>query len=184
MNKAYENMKNFVKTASDENLKFAYNELNKNLENADLAETLAFTVVTSEMEDRNLLVFDKETFEYKLISRTSHPAPGRETPGRKGERKMDKIYRVTYTIGETERTDDFVTNAENPYYRRTSNGWRITTMADNSTESAIKAIREKFNGVWGFDPDAIVIKSIITGHVEYKTPGNKLRTPQPVFVAD
>jgi hypothetical protein len=67
MNKAYEKMKNFVKSASDENLKFAYNELSKNLENADIAETLAFTVVTSEMEERNLLVFDEETFEYKLI---------------------------------------------------------------------------------------------------------------------
>ena len=102
---------------------------------------------------------------------------------------MDKIYRVTYTIGGiTERTDDFVSNADNPYYRRTSNGFNAATMSDDSTESAINAIREKFKGVWGFNPDAIEIKSIITGHVEYvecKIPrAAKLRRPRPVFVAD
>lgn len=98
---------------------------------------------------------------------------------------MDKIYRVTYIISETERTDDFVPNVENPYYRHTLNGWNPATMADNSTESAIKAIREKFNGVWGFNPDNIEIKSIITGHVEYKTRTTaKFLSPKAVFVAD
>lgn len=102
---------------------------------------------------------------------------------------MDKIYRVTYTIGGiTERTDDFVSNADNPYYRRTLNGWNAATMSDDSTESAINAIREKFKGLWGFNPDAIEIKSIVTGHVEYvecKIPrAAKLRRPRPVFVAD
>lgn len=102
---------------------------------------------------------------------------------------MDKIYRVTYTIcGDIERTDDFVSDENNPYYRRTLNGFNPATMADNSTESAINAIREKFNDVWGFNHDAIEIKSIITGHVEYvecKIPrAAKLRRPSPVFVAD
>lgn len=102
---------------------------------------------------------------------------------------MDKIYRVTYTLsGITERTDDFVPNADNPYYRRTLNGWNAATMADDSTESAINAIREKFKGVWGFNPDAIEIKSIVIGHVEYKTHTDArfklIRRPRPVFVAD
>ncbi len=67
MNKAYENMKNLVKTASDKILKEMYLELDKNLENADTTETLAYTVITSEMEDRNILVFNEETFEYEFI---------------------------------------------------------------------------------------------------------------------
>lgn len=56
---------------------------------------------------------------------------------------MKKYYRVSYILsGITERIDDF------------------DSMTDNSIESAIKAIRDKFNGVWGFDPNAIEILSI------------------------
>lgn len=99
---------------------------------------------------------------------------------------MDKIYRVTYILnGTTERTDDFVQSLDNPYYRHTLNGFRSATMADNSTESALAAIRDEFDGVWGFDPNAVEIKSIITGHVEYKTrPTVKFAAPKPFFVAD
>lgn len=83
---------------------------------------------------------------------------------------MEKIYRVSYILnGITERTDDF------------------TNMADNSTESAVNAIREKFNGTWGFDPNGIEVKSIITGHYEYRpVPGINLPffKGDRVFVAD
>ena len=73
---------------------------------------------------------------------------------------MEKIYRVSYILsGITERTDDFA------------------TMHDNSTESAVKAIREKFNGVWGFEPNGIEIVSIISGHYEYIMPTSVPRLP-------
>lgn len=62
---------------------------------------------------------------------------------------MKKIYEVTYILGGiTERTD------------------RFDNMTDNSTESAVKAIQDKFDGVWGFDPDAIEVKKIVSGHYE------------------
>lgn len=67
MNQSYENMKKFAREASDENLKFAFLALDKIIEKADLPETLAYTVVTAELEERGLLVFDEVNFEYKLI---------------------------------------------------------------------------------------------------------------------
>ena len=67
MNQSYENMKKFAREASDENLKFAFIALDKIIENADLPETLAYTVVTAELEERGLLVFDEVNCEYKLI---------------------------------------------------------------------------------------------------------------------
>lgn len=102
---------------------------------------------------------------------------------------MEQIYRVSYIInGITERTDDFAA-AGNPATANMADGWAVATMADGSTESAIQAIRHKFNGVWGFNPDAIEVKAVVTGHYEYRQPvtvapvlpffkGNK------VFVAD
>lgn len=97
---------------------------------------------------------------------------------------MEKIYRVSYILnGVTERTDDF--NAEGM-----DNGFNVSHMVDNSTESAIKAIREQFSGVWGFDPNGIEIKSIITGHYEYQMPTNPSIARLPffkgnkVFIAD
>ena len=64
---------------------------------------------------------------------------------------MKKAYKVSYILsGITERTDIF------------------TDMTDNSTESAIKAIREKFNGAWGFDPESIEVKETVSGHFERK----------------
>ena len=83
---------------------------------------------------------------------------------------MKKVYRVSYIHnGITERTDDF------------------TTMTDNSTESAVKAICEMFNGVWGFNPNGIEIKSIVSGHYEYQ-PDPRCNLPffkgNKVFVAD
>lgn len=108
---------------------------------------------------------------------------------------MDKIFRVTYIINGIERTDDFVPNEDNPYYRYTLNGcFPYTpcygccpaTMADNSTESAIGAIRVKFRDEW--EEDEIEIKSIISGHVEYKVPPTRYpglrKHIKPVFVAD
>ncbi len=86
---------------------------------------------------------------------------------------MEKIYRVSYILnGITERTDDF------------------TNMTDNSIESAVNAIREKFNGTWGFNPNGIEIKSIIAGHYEYQMPTNPSVARLPffkgnkVFIAD
>lgn len=81
---------------------------------------------------------------------------------------MESIYRVTYVLsGVTERTDDF------------------DTMADGTAESAVKAIREKFHGVWGFDPEAVEVKGIIKGHYEQSVvvPRNIPKTVW-VFVAD
>lgn len=64
---------------------------------------------------------------------------------------MGNIYRVNYVLsGITERTDDF------------------DTMADGTAESAVKAIQEKFHGVWGFDPEAIEVKGILVGHYEVR----------------
>ena len=102
---------------------------------------------------------------------------------------MEKIFRVTYTLdGITERTDDFATPGSS-LIESTRNGWNDATMTDASTESAIQAIQQKFNGVWGFNPAAIEVKEVISGHYEYRQPvtvapalpffkGNK------VFVAD
>lgn len=85
---------------------------------------------------------------------------------------MGKTFRVTYILsGITVRTDDFDDNA----------------MHGNSPESAVKAIREQFNGVWGFDPNAIEVKSIVPGHYEYRpVPGINLPffKGDRVFVAD
>ena len=94
---------------------------------------------------------------------------------------MKKVYRVSYILnGITSRTDDF--NAEGM-----SHGFNVAHMADNSTESAINAIREQFNGVWGFDPNDIEIKSIVSGHYEYQ-PDPRCNLPfftgKKVFVAD
>lgn len=94
---------------------------------------------------------------------------------------MEKIYRVSYILsGITERTDDF--NAE-----EMANGFNVAHMVGNSTESAIEAIREQFSGVWGFDPNAIEVKSIVHGHYEYRpVPGINLPffKGDRVFVAD
>lgn len=85
---------------------------------------------------------------------------------------MEKIFRVTYILsGITVRTDDFTDDA----------------MDGNSTESAVKAIRKQFNGVWGFDPNAIEVESIVPGHYEYRpVPGINLPffKGDRVFVAD
>lgn len=76
---------------------------------------------------------------------------------------MKKIYQVTYILsGITERTDDF------------------NNMVDGSVESATKAIKEKFKDVWGFDPNAIEVKSVISGHYEYIMPARK-RPAMPGF---
>ena len=102
---------------------------------------------------------------------------------------MEKIYRVSYILnGIIERTDDFATPGS-PLIASTLDGWNVATMTDGSTESAIHAIRQKFNGVWGFNPDAIEIKSVVGGRYEYHQPANVGR-PLPffkgnrVFVAD
>ena len=85
---------------------------------------------------------------------------------------MEKIFRVTYILsGITVRTDDFTDDA----------------MDGNSTESAVKAIRKQFNGVWGFDSNAIEVVSIVPGHYEYRpVPGINLPffKGDRVFVAD
>lgn len=94
---------------------------------------------------------------------------------------MEKVYRVSYILsGITERTDDFTADGM-------ANGFNVAHMADNSTESAINAIREQFNGVWGFDPNGIEIKSIDVGHYEYQ-PDPRCNLPffkgKKVFVVD
>lgn len=94
---------------------------------------------------------------------------------------MEKIFRVTYILnGITERTDDF--NAEGM-----ANGFNVAHMSDSSEESALNAIREQFNGVWGFDPNEIEVKSVVSGHYEYQpVPGLNLPffKGDRVFVAD
>lgn len=68
MNATYKNIKKLVKTASDKTLKEMYLELDKNIENADIAETLVYTAVTDEMENRNIITFNEETFQYEFIA--------------------------------------------------------------------------------------------------------------------
>lgn len=66
---------------------------------------------------------------------------------------MGKIFKVNYILdGVTEHSDEF------------------DNMVDGSVESAINAIKDKFNGVWGRDSSSIKIKSVISGHYEYIKP--------------
>ena len=93
---------------------------------------------------------------------------------------MEKISRVSYILnGITERTDDFAAEG-NHAAANMAEGWNVATMTDGSTESAIQAIRQKFNGVWGFNPDAIEIKAVVSGHYEYQQPDH-IGHPIPFF---
>lgn len=62
---AYKKMKELTKKQSNETLITSY----KILADSDLntEEILSFTVVTSELEERGLLKFNEETFDYEFV---------------------------------------------------------------------------------------------------------------------
>jgi hypothetical protein len=72
MNTKYENLKSLVKTATTETLKEMYLNLVNKPESddydEDLAETLVFTAITGELEDRNVIKFNEETFNFEFIA--------------------------------------------------------------------------------------------------------------------
>lgn len=62
---SYEKMKAMVEIANDELLIEAYKKLHFN-ENSTVEEALAYTVLTNELESRNLIQFNESTWEYEI----------------------------------------------------------------------------------------------------------------------
>lgn len=66
---AYEKMKAKVKAESDSTLLTAYQILLAHFgENSTFEETLTHSVLTNELESRNLIKFNEETFEYEIVA--------------------------------------------------------------------------------------------------------------------
>jgi hypothetical protein len=66
---AYEKMKAMVKTANDQTLLTAYKLLIEDFdENSDFSKTLTHSVLTNELESRNLIKFNEDTFEYEIVA--------------------------------------------------------------------------------------------------------------------
>ena len=61
-----ENIKKMVASATDEMLIEMFGNLKFN-EYSDSVDTLVYTAMTVEMENRNLIKFNNETWEYELV---------------------------------------------------------------------------------------------------------------------
>ena len=66
MGTGYANLKKMVSSATDEMLIEMFGNLKLN-EYSDSADTLVYTAMTVEMENRNLIKFNDQTWEYELI---------------------------------------------------------------------------------------------------------------------
>lgn len=67
MTNGYEAIKKMVQTASNDVLKDMYLALDLN-EESSTEETLVFTAIVGEMENRGMVEFDDEAFEYRLVA--------------------------------------------------------------------------------------------------------------------
>lgn len=67
MTNGYENIKKMVSEATTEILLEMYNAINLN-EDSDIETTLVWTAVTNELENRNAIVFNDTTWEYKIVA--------------------------------------------------------------------------------------------------------------------
>lgn len=61
---AYQNIKGMLKTATDNQLKEMYSQLQK-LE--DVSEILVSTAIETELENRGLGFLNEETFEFEIV---------------------------------------------------------------------------------------------------------------------
>ena len=66
MGTGYANLKKMVASATDEMLIEMFGNLKLN-EYSDSADTLVYTAMTVEMENRNLIKFNDKTWEYELV---------------------------------------------------------------------------------------------------------------------
>ena len=66
--RAYENIKELVKKGSNEQLKEMYLEIMNRITETETEELVVLTAITTELENRGVIEFNEDTFEYEFIA--------------------------------------------------------------------------------------------------------------------